>query len=374
MILDPTYQAARLVAETLENHFSQQLSSTCRAKCQPMAPTPSARIIEAMIDAAFWASLRHEEGYSPKISLAFISADMADQPLLFEKKLPLTPAILTKLAPAVERPGIHLGIGFENDDLFIWGTTREIPGNCFVLEVIEPGLLIVKHRRLSGYGKFVNVAILKGDQVKIVDHTITDLPDYLAGLTSLTGFQSADAKNVLVQLAVSMRAHGRGGSLLIVPSESRTWRESIIEPITYPIVPTYSHLANLMKQGTDTATPWKSSLGLAVESMAGLTAVDGATIINDQYELLGFGAKIGRSDHSSRVEQILVSEPILDQVATIVHPTHTWGTRHLSAAQFVHDQRDAIALIASQDGRYTVFTWSQSQDMVHAHQIDALLL
>lgn len=134
MILDPTYQAARLVAETLENHFSQQLSSTCRAKCQPMAPTPSARIIEAMIDAAFWASLRHEEGYSPKISLAFISADMADQPLLFEKKLPLTPAILTKLAPAVERPGIHLGIGFEKDDLFIWGTTREIPGNCFVYD------------------------------------------------------------------------------------------------------------------------------------------------------------------------------------------------------------------------------------------------
>jgi hypothetical protein len=51
----------------------------------------------------------------------------------------------------------------------IWGTTRVIPGLCFVLEVIEPGMLVIKHRRVDGFGKFVNVAVLKGDQVKIVN-------------------------------------------------------------------------------------------------------------------------------------------------------------------------------------------------------------
>ncbi|OZI07616.1 hypothetical protein BWI93_13760 [Siphonobacter sp. BAB-5385] len=376
MILEPTYQAARLVAATIETHFAQQLTSTCKAKCQPLAPNPPARVIEAMIDAAFWASLRHEEGYSPKISLAYISIDQADQPLVFEHRLPLTPAVLTKLAPAVERPGIHLGIGYENDELFVWGTTREIPGNCFVLEVIEPGLLVVKHRRLAGYGKFVNVAILKGDQVKIVDNSLTDLPDYLASLTCMPGFQTSQSKNVLVQLAVSMRAHGRGGSLLVVPSSSEAWRESIIQPMTYPIVPPHSQLADLMQHNLYETTQysWQKSLDLSIESMAGLTAVDGATIINDQYELLGFGAKIGRSDTSARVEQILVSEPIVDQTSTVVHSTQTGGTRHLSAAQFVYDQRDAVALVASQDGRFTVFVWSPAEEMVHAHRIDSLLL
>jgi hypothetical protein len=32
------------------------------------------------------------------------------------------------------------------------------------------------------------------------------------------------------------------------------------------------------------------------------------------------------------------------------------------------------ALVASQDGRFTVFAWSPSEEAVHAHRIDALLL
>jgi DNA integrity scanning protein DisA with diadenylate cyclase activity len=58
----------------------------------------------------------------------------------------------------------------------------------------------------------------------------------------------------------------------------------------------------------------------------------------------------------------------------MVEPAQFGGTRHLSAAQFVRDQRDAIALVASQDGRFTVFAWSSNEEIVHAHRIDALLL
>ena len=50
------------------------------------------------------------------------------------------------------------------------------------------------------------------------------------------------------------------------------------------------------------------------------------------------------------------------------------GTRHLSAAQFIHDQHDAVALVASQDGRFTVFAWSPCEDMVHAHRVETLLM
>jgi hypothetical protein len=60
-------------------------------------------------------------------------------------------------------------------------------------------------------------------------------------------------------------------------------------------------------------------------------------------------------------------------VPLVVAPTQLGGTRHLSAAQFVHDQPDALALVASQDGRFTVFAWSPSEAMVHAHRIEALL-
>jgi hypothetical protein len=46
----------------------------------------------------------------------------------------------------------------------------------------------------------------------------------------------------------------------------------------------------------------------------------------------------------------------------------------MAAAQFVYDQRDAVALVASQDGQFTVYAWSVDMNMVHAHRIDVLLL
>src|SRR5258706_16354498 len=119
---------------------------------------------------------------------------------------------------------------------------------------------------------------------------------------------------------------------------------------------------------------WQEALARAVDIVAGLTAVDGATIMTDRYELLAFGAKIGRRDGSPRIESVTVTEPIEGSAGTTMNPTEMGGTRHLSEAQFVHDQRDSVALVASQDGHFTVFAWSPCIDMVHAHRVETLLL
>ena len=163
--------------------------------------------------------------------------------MLFECPLPLHAGVLRKLAPAVERPEIHLGVWNYGDDLKVWGTTRTIPSFCLVLEDIEPGLLVVKHRRLDGFGKYANVAVLKGEQVKVIDEKGTSLPDCPGLLRSLLAFTAAATNgphhslNILVQLAASMRAQGHGGSLLVVPAGSESWRESITHPIVYSITP-----------------------------------------------------------------------------------------------------------------------------------------
>src|SRR5829696_10272867 len=105
----PAYPAARKVAETVVGHFTRRAEAARAAGKGGLAPTPDAAAVEAIISAAFWASLRREEGHPPKISLAFLPPGQAAQPLMFERQLPLTPAALSRLAPAVERPGIHLG-------------------------------------------------------------------------------------------------------------------------------------------------------------------------------------------------------------------------------------------------------------------------
>ncbi|HLN97970.1 MAG TPA: hypothetical protein VK208_05865, partial [Pyrinomonadaceae bacterium] len=383
---DPTYQAARAVATTIEAHFAEHIAAAHKRGESRVAPSPDRNAIEAIINATFWASLRREEGNSPKISLAFFPHEQVPQPLIFERPLPLTAKVLTKLGPAVERPGVHLGVWRNGDEsslgdgLHVWGATRKVPSFCFVLEVIEPGLLVVKHRRMDGFGKFANVAVLKGEEIKIVDEHGASLPDCPPLLSALLPFTSpgswAHKFNLHVQLAASMRAHGHGGSLLVVPKGSEAWRESILHPIFYSVTPAFSALAELMRQEVNDANEnlLDAAVRRAVDTVAGLTAVDGATVINDEYEVLAFGAKIRRPEGSSQVEQMVATEPVAGDQPIVIHPAQNGGTRHLSAAQFVHDQRDAIALVASQDGRFTVFAWSPCEQMVHAHRIDTLLL
>jgi hypothetical protein len=377
----PAYAVARTVAPTVAEHL--QLHRAALPPHDPQLPPrellPNAECIEALVDTAFWASVRREEGYIPKISLAFLRPLEDVRPLMFEKPLPLEPSALTRLAAAVERPGIHLGVWNDAGKLMVWGTTHHVPPFCFVVEVIAPGLLVLKHRPRYESRKFVNVAVLEGDRIKIVDERASLIADCPAVLTSMLGFDASvlsdEALNVQVQLALSMRRHGRGGILLVVPPDSDEWRESIVQPITYAVAPAFSELADLLARRSDIPDEeWSEATDRAIDAIAGLTGVDGATVITSRYEILAFGAKITRRRGAPTVEQIIVTEPIEGGTAQRMHPGQLGGTRHLSAAQFVHDQRGAVALVASQDGRFTIFAWSPCDTAVHAHRVETLLL
>lgn len=379
---NPTYPAAAIAAPIIEEHFERHLAEARKKGETELAPKPDARAVAGIINATFWASFRPEEGRFPKISIAYLPPEKAGQALVFEKPLPLTPGYLAKLAPAVERPEIHLGVWTFGNELRVWGATRAIPSFCFVLEDVEPGLLVVKHRRLDGFGKYANVVVLKGAQVKAIDEEGTSLPDCPALLRALLAFTAAATNgphhslNMLVQLSASMRAQGHGGSLLVVPTGTERWRESIAQPILYSVSPQFSALADLLRQkvGYEDRREWEIDLRRAVDMVGGLTAVDGATVINDQYEVLAFGAKIARPEGRPPIDKWVITEPIVGNVPVIVRSTEHGGTRHLSAAQFVQDQRDSLSLVASQDGRFTVFAWSPCEEMVHAHRVESLLM
>ena len=139
-----------------------------------------------------------------------------------------------------------------------------------------------------------------------------------------------------------------------------------MKPISYSVDPPFSEFDSLPRDS--------DALRHAIDALAGWTAVDGATVISDQFALLASGVKIAALDSGRRIQKILVTEPVEGSNETIVEPSQLGNTRHLSAAQFVYDQRDAIALVASQDGRFTIFAWSPSREIVHAHRLEILLL
>ncbi len=380
MTTDPVYAVARTVAPLVAAHLAQHRTTvdTSAPDTTVYMPLPDASVVGALVDAAFWASLRREEGYVPTISLAFLPPNPDVHPLTFARPLSLEPAGLARLGPAVERPGIHLGVWWSGDRLSVWGTTRTVPPFCFVVEVVAPGLIVLKHRPRQESQKFVNLAVIEGDTAKIIDERASLVPECPALLTGLLGRDTAgqgrDAVQVLVQLAVSMRSHRRGGMLLMVPSATRTWEQSIVTPIAYSVEPAYSELAGLLNGAASEEAADPDALRRAVTAIAGLTAVDGATILTDQYDLVAFGAKIRRKQGGAQVEQLLVTEPVVGNEPVRVTPGQLGGTRHLSAAQFISDQREGLALVASQDGRFTLFAWSPSDGLVHAHRVDALLV
>jgi hypothetical protein len=379
-MIQTAYPAAQAIAPKVHAHFARHLTLARERGRTDLPEAPGASAVEALIDAAFWASLRREEGVTPTISLAYLAPERAGHPLRFSRPIPLRPSLLAKVAPAVERPGIHLGVWRQGDDFQVWGTTRDVPAFCLVVEVVASGLLVVKHRS-DPFGKFVNVAVLEGDQVKLVDEAGgAAVPDCPQLVKSLLGFVevlgSPENVNVLVEVSASMRAHGRGGALLVVPAGSASWRESVVTPMLYEVDPPFSGLSDVLKSRPVGVGlhEWQEDMRRAVEAIAGLTAVDGATIINERYDVLALGAKITRRRGSAPVEHVSHTEPVEGDTRTLIAPAQLGGTRHLSAAQFVHDQQDASALVASQDGRFTIFKWSPCEEIVHAHRVDALLL
>lgn len=374
MISEPTYLPAKIVSSEIKEYFIRQQESNQ----QKDFLVPETYVIEAIIDTAFWASLRHEEGYTPKISIAYLPPQTGQNNLILKHHQRLTPHHLVKLSPAVIEPGIHLGVWHDDENLCIWGTTHNVPASCLVLEVIEAGLLVIKQKHEAVGRKFINLAVLKGNQIKMIDERqwgLSKCPDILSSLLGIPiPTFAGKSVNILVELALAMRRHGRGALMLITPSNSSSWLKSIVQPISYRLNPAYDLLPESMDEEPDLYEEYEAQLHRAINSIGGFSAVDGATIITRDHKLLAFGAKVARSDVSLPVAQILLSEPIKNGKPELLDSTKIGGTRHLAAAQFVHDQRDAMAMVASQDGLFTVFIWSDELNMVHAHRIDSLLL
>ena len=345
---ESAYPVARVAAFRVHRHFELLAPGH--------TPLPDLAMLETILHVAFWASLRREESATPRVSLAMVAPEFIQRPMRFASPVALTPESLTRIAPGVNRAGVHLGVS----GAAIWGTSHLLPPFCLIVEIIAPGLLVIKYSGTEAAGKFVNIAVIEGDQLKVIDQRAASIPDCPAMLPPLLGLESQfrNEAGPLIQLAVSMRAHGRGGTLLVVPVGRDDWRESIMSPIPYAVTPAFATLPTARD----------------IDVVAGLTAADGATILNEHFEVLGFGAKIVRRWQSPFVTQVTLSEPIEGAVPTVVEPMQLGGTRHSSAAQFTHDQQDSLAMVASQDGRFTLFGWSPCDGMVHARRVESLLL
>src|SRR4029453_13388423 len=89
MLQGQAFPAAHALAPIVHEHFAHHLEQARRRMRGPFASLPDVDAIAAIIESAFWASLRREEGYVPRISLAFVSPNEVEEPLRFAQPLRL---------------------------------------------------------------------------------------------------------------------------------------------------------------------------------------------------------------------------------------------------------------------------------------------
>jgi outer membrane lipoprotein-sorting protein len=184
-------------------------------------------------------------------------------------------------------------------------------------------------------------------------------------------------------IATAMNAHKHGGTLLIVPSDNG-WRDSILKPIKFAGEPFFrtrydvirrEQIKEKMNQETKERGPFlwtednrykmaTEAANKSLRSIGGLTAVDGATVITFDLDVLAFGVKIHPKSEDNKPETVLISEPFEGSEKREVKLSDLGGTRHQSAAQFAFDQKDALVFVASQDGRLSVMKWDKEKETV----------
>jgi hypothetical protein len=305
--------------------------------------------IPALVEATFWASLEKVEGRTHCLSLMFVPDNLNSNSFIFRKPIRLESKHLAMLAPAVEGSA-PIGVWPEiNNDLCIWGFTPSpwpwnlaeeafLPHAPFTIKVLESGQLVTSFLGVRSH--------VTGSKARFIKpHTLQD-------------FISAELYRV-GRIANIMRSHRHGGTLLVVPNDTSSVKSVDFQKLA---AHSYEKTKIALKSWVDIRDQYTyEAFEIArrpLQLIGQLTAVDGATVITRDFTVLGFGVKIKTKANKLRV---LVLEPFEGSEKIECDISDLGGTRHQSAARFVAQHKDSIAIVASQDGMLSIFEWMPNE-------------
>lgn len=337
----------------------------------------SITLLRKIIETAYWLSHTTEERNPSNHSLVLTKPKKTWDTFCFDYPISLDQSHLAKLGSALDSSFSDICLWpEENGDLKIWGfkmrSLNHLTTRLRVL-ILRPGSVVI-----MCYGKSI---------AAITENRCTFLNPECLFKTLMPKFPSNnnlfDTKenqffeiNALLQISQAMNKHQQGGTLLFVPEDSG-WKGSIKQPVHY------SGRATFKESGTFTLPPLSRSpegkitggllkmfldpenkgvvdyrLKVLEQSnrIGRITAADGALVMSQEHCVICFGAKIQAIDTLAGSTLVRVVKPVEGYTESKKKLADLGGTRHQSAAQFVHDQPDAIAIVASQDGSITFFT------------------
>jgi DisA bacterial checkpoint controller nucleotide-binding len=317
--------------------------------------------------------------------------------------------LLPKLAPALEFTNQSINVWLDKDnEPVIWGFGDSImPYDCIKIKTFSAGkvgiflptnpnsssnLVLVsleKTEFLDTTSCFYPILIQNEDMeefrklCKILANAIeseSDLVEEYDKEKSTRQKYRLDRKSeIFKKLAIKMRQHSHGGTLLVL-FNSENWKNSIQEPI--PFKPS-SKFTLIRQRFIDDEEDYMKSIQSKnhrfspfrpppidndLQIVSQVTAVDGATLITNEFDLIAFGAKIKPINADNKPNELIVTEPFENSNEETKELANLGGTRHQSAAQFVYDQKDSFAIVVSQDGKISVMYWDKKIEKVRVIQ------
>ncbi|MFA5718180.1 MAG: putative sensor domain DACNV-containing protein [Desulfobulbaceae bacterium] len=363
----------------------------------PRGVVPSKEHLASLIDAVFWTSYEKEEGTAVSVSLIFRKPEQGADTFCFDKPIPLSPKSLVKLGPALENPRAHISVWpDEQGFLKVWGFrtgSDEFITYDLWVQGLGPGCVLITFggKSLAALIESKAVFVDTGILMKAI------LPKITHGeARGRADLESVIRYNSLLFIAQAMRSHGHGGTVLVVP-EGSDWQQSIRHPVPYTGGASFldTSLENLQAPSGqlksqkgffdfikkafakrhDKSALQREKIKQQCSRIARLTAVDGALVMTPDRYTYCFGAKIEAIEPTPSAFELQALKPIEGYPKTSLNFSDLGGTRHLSAAQFAHDQPEAIALVASQDGDVTFFTQeAETGDLMAIQQAELALL
>jgi hypothetical protein len=198
-------------------------------------------------------------------------------------------------------------------------------------------------------------------------------------------------------LAQEMRSHRRGGAVIVWSAGDENWEDSLkvanrlsryrglaehVQRLAEEAANDPDHIApdtNNYLVGRHSAV--NAEFLEQLVTVGRLTAVDGALLLSDSLEVIGYGAKITAQPSENapyplvrRVPELISRwdwDPEEDGKAPL---SQLGGTRHQSACHLVAKHNDAKVVVCSQDGPLSAISFNQAvRRVVVLRQLEAML-
>jgi hypothetical protein len=318
--------------------------------------------------------------------------------LVFARKRWLDAHELRRLAPAADAARALIGARISSKGVYVWGLLHAglqwLPDadegrSLLIVSVAGPGQLVVTlggatlaqlgHGRLgtSDVDAFESPVVLSSFGGLAASLVALDRSADEEGMTELG---SRLAGHVLRRAVATMRAERHGGTLVIMPAAriaamisdgSLRAKYEFVEHTGGPRAQTIAvDLVHLLAVETArrSSSPWRSFLrgraaafrdqDLALLELSGLISglsqVDGAVVLTDTLDIVGFGAEIG--GELPPVQRVAHAQDLLGASREWVRADRV-GTRHRSAYRLCQAVPEALVLVVSQDGGLRVMRW-----------------